>query len=197
MKRLSLAVISIMALTAIGAFGWHQLHSRQAAVDAGPIPPSQPGGVTMIAKGIGIPVGAGALLFHNPADAAAVFDDVSLIDLAPGLKLVGVFLARAPQDTPQGAWGTTYWPPPGETLHPLAALPLLPHADHKNGRWVQLMIELKLTRRGHGSFRGVDIRYHIGNHRYELVDPFSVGVCYPKPVGDDCPLPHPVGVVDD
>jgi hypothetical protein len=110
------------------------------------------------------------IFLHNDTDSIAVLDSVRLIELDPGLRIVG----EGVMTTEEGGIGIMRgYPPGGVLVHPLAGAPIA----NSTSLPAEALIGVAADKPGRYDVAGVEVSYHVGTQPYRAVILEGFSVC--------------------
>jgi hypothetical protein len=162
----------------------------------GPLGPPKGGSGFSYRATFSLPVGEVHTFSHvevvNRGDRPAVLDGVELVGGDGGIEIIGALAAVRPALPGCNLAGEKGFPPPYDwDMEPLEGF-VVPPASSFEGRVVCVILGLRSTHEGIATTAGIAIRYHVGEHSYTYVDPYSLAYCTPEVRRRECVAPEPV-----
>ena len=117
----------------------------------------------------------GPLTLRNEGEDTATIERVQLLDVDPGLGVVGMIVV---EPAGRGLVGSAYgYPPrkPGGTLRPVRGYELAP--ARSNSDFVQVLIGIRLERAGRAGARRIAVDYRVGDVPYRATFDHSMWLC--------------------
>jgi hypothetical protein len=120
-------------------------------------------------------VSMGPLYLRNEGDQPATLERVELLDVDPGLEVVGMVVVKP---SGRGVVGAAYGYPPRDprgSLHPVRGYELPPAKS--NSDYVQVLIGIKRESPGRVGARRIAVDYRVGDVPYRAYFDYSMWLC--------------------
>jgi hypothetical protein len=117
----------------------------------------------------------GPLTLSNEGDEVATLERVELLDVDPGLQVVGMVVVKP---YGRGIVGSAYGYPPRDprgSLHRVSGYELAPARSHSDV--VQVLVGIKLTSPGRAGARRIAVDYRVGDSKYRAYFDHSMWLC--------------------
>jgi hypothetical protein len=117
----------------------------------------------------------GPLTLSNEGEEVATIERVELLDVDPGLRLVGMVVV---EPSGRGAVGAARGYPPRDprgSLHPVRGYELAP--GQSNSDFIQVLIGVKLTSPVRAGARRIAVDYRVGDVKYRAYFDHSIWLC--------------------
>jgi hypothetical protein len=180
----SAGAVALLVVTMVAANQWYpELRGRRSG---GPLACSDCGRTATGAPArVGQAFSMGPLTLRNTSRKTVTLERVQLVDVDPGLELVGVLVVEPDGRHPLVGGGRGYPPrEPGGTTHPVPDYVLVPTTA--NGRFVQILVGIRLGSPGRAGSRGIAVDYRADGVPYRATFDDSLWLCTDPDERDGC-----------
>jgi hypothetical protein len=183
-SRLIVMIGLVALIVVIAAAIWMVTHGG-ASASRGPLTTGNPTADGIVPTTLETPVTIGDWSLTNSGDEPAVVDSITVDNPDPGLRVIGIKLARYGKVSPGAVDG---YPVKGLRVYRVDKLPIPPGQDP-----IEIIVGFKIDKPGRYTSQGLTVVYHVGNSHYQTTVPEAVAVCYPVSSKQPCEakLPTP------
>ena len=184
-RWIALSAAALLLLAAgLSLLEWHpQLFGRRSG---GPLACRECGRTATGAPvRVGQLVSMGPLRLRNQGEETVTVERVELIDIDPGLDVVGMVVVE-PDGRHPLVGGDHGYPPrePGGITHPVSGYRLPPARSRAD--FVQILVGLRLSARGRAGARKIAVDYRVGRVPYRAIFDHAMWLCADRKADEQC-----------
>lgn len=123
----------------------------------------------------------GVRVITNEGSGPITIEDISLVELDAGLKLLGILVSIDPDREASGVGGAREFPAnnPGANYQDPAGVVLYPRTTPAGENGMEISVGLEATVPGNLSAKGIRVKYRNDGRKYEVVYPDTLRICTP------------------